>query len=201
MNILFEDGEIIVCEKPAGASCEKCGIPGDMTTALLEHTPEIYMVHRLDTPTRGLMVWAKTKRSAASLSEQFASGKAHKEYEALVHGIPAPTEGEMEDFLFFDRNKNKSFAVKKQRNGVKKALLTYRTVETSAENGVVLSRVRIQLQTGRTHQIRVQFASRGMPLAGDGKYGAKDNRKELALRCAELSFFHPVSGEHLCFII
>ena len=200
MEILFEDAQIAVVVKPAGMASQQTPTGNDCVTALREHTGgEVYPVHRLDTAARGVMVYAKTKRSAAFLSNEIAEGRFEKEYEALVHGCPQPPEGVMEDWLFKDKN-NKSYVVQRERRGVKKALLDYR-VETTFETARygTLSLVRVTLRTGRMHQIRVQFASRKWPLLGDGKYGARDNAPFLGLASVRLAFRHPVTGEATAF--
>lgn len=202
MDILFEDNEIAVIVKPAGMASQLSPDGNDCVTALRTRTgKDIYPVHRLDTATRGVMVYAKTKSAAAFLSREIAEGRFQKQYAALAHGRPEPPEGTMEDWLFKDRS-NKSYVVKRERKGVKKAELEYRTVKTfSADRYGTLSLVAVMLRTGRTHQIRVQFASRGYPLLGDGKYGAKDNAPFLGLACTALSFRHPATAEPLCFRI
>ena len=200
MEILFEDNDIVVIVKPAGLASQVTPTGRDCVTALRARTGgEIYPVHRLDTAARGVMVYAKNKRAAAFLSKEIAEGRFRKEYAALVHGRPEPPEGTMEDWLFKDRS-NKTFVVKRERKGVKKALLTYRTEKTfTAERYGEVSLVAVTLGTGRTHQIRVQFASRQWPLVGDGKYGAKDNAPFLGLASRRLSFRHPETGREMTF--
>ena len=200
MEILYEDGDIIVIVKPTGMASQLTPDGSDCVTALAARTGgDIFPVHRLDTAARGVMVYAKNKRAAAFLSKEIAEGRFYKEYAALVHGRPEPPEGTMEDWLFKDRS-NKTYVVKRERKGVKKALLTYRTEETfSTEKYGEVSRVAVRLQTGRTHQIRVQFASRQRPLLGDGKYGAKDNAPFLGLASRKLTFRHPGTGEEMAF--
>ena len=128
-----------------------------------------------------------------------AEGRFQKEYLALVHGRPEDPSGDMEDWIFKDA-RNKTFVVKRERKGVKKASLSYETLQTRADETYgTLSLVRIRLHTGRTHQIRVQFASRKMPVLGDGKYGAKDNAPFLGLACCRLTFRHPATGEAMTF--
>ena len=202
MEILLEDDDIVVIVKPAGMASQLSPTGMDCVTALRERTGgEIYPVHRLDTPARGVMVYAKNKAAAAFLSQEIAEGRFYKEYAALVHGRPEPPEGTMEDWLFKDRG-NKTFVVKRERKGVKKALLTYRTEKTfSTERYGELSLVAVVLQTGRTHQIRVQFASRKWPLLGDGKYGARDNASFLGLASRKLTFRHPGTGEEATFCL
>ena len=138
------------------------------------------------------MLFAKTPAAAAALSRQVREGTVDKEYLALVSGMPDPPAGRMEDLLYHDARRNKTFPVTSPRRGVRRAALTYRTLAT--QNGVSL--VRAALETGRTHQIRVQFASRGMPLLGDGKYGSRI-KGELALWSCALAFEHPKTGERL----
>ena len=128
------------------------------------------------------MVYARNKKSAAALSKVIADGQMVKEYVALVHGTP-PEEGDWEDLLFKDSRKNKVFVVKRQRTGVKAARLTYRLLQLGEK-----SLVRIRLYTGRSHQIRVQFASRGFPLVGDHKYGSRDECTEPMLFSCGISF-------------
>lgn len=200
MNIIFEDSEIAVCEKEAGIASQLSPDGRDMITLLKNGgRSEIYPVHRLDAATRGVMVYAKTKSAAAFLSREIAENRMEKEYIALIHGAPDESEGVFEDFLYRDRQKNKSFVVKKERRGVKYAKLAYSVIKTEKRENGVFSIVRVRLFTGRTHQIRVQFASRGMPLAGDGKYGAADNIKQLGLQCVKLTLAHPATGRRMTF--
>lgn len=155
----------------------------------------IYPLHRLDKEVGGVMVFAKTKAAAATLSKDIAEHNFEKEYIALVAGNPENDKGEMRDLLFKDSKRNKSFVVKRERNGVKEALLEYEVLESDS----VYSKVLIRLHTGRTHQIRVQFASRKMPLAGDRKYGAKDQIENIGLWSYRITFKHPESKETLVF--
>ena len=200
MEIVFEDDDIIVIVKPAGMASQTTPEGNDCVTALAARTGgDVFPVHRLDTAARGVMVYAKNKKAAAFLSREIAEGRFRKEYAALVHGRPEPPEGTMEDRLFKDRS-NKTFVVRRERKGVKKAILTYRTESTfDTEKYGALSLVSVLLQTGRTHQIRVQFASRRLPLLGDGKYGARDNAPFLALASRKLTFRHPGTGEEMSF--
>ena len=200
MEIRYQDDEIAVIVKPAGMASQLTPEGNDCVTALRGLTGgEIYAVHRLDTPTAGVMVYAKTKQAAAFLSREIAEGRFRKEYLALVHGCPESPAGDMEDWLFKDA-RGKTFVVKRERKGVKKARLSYETLRTFPDDKYgELSLVRVRLHTGRTHQIRVQFASRKMPLLGDGKYGAKDNAPFLGLACVRLTFRHPESGEEMTF--
>lgn len=201
MNIIFEDESIIVCIKPRGiVSQADFGGKDSMIDLLSKHTGgEIFPLHRLDRDVAGIMVFAKTKYAAAILSQDIANKKFKKEYIALVHGKPETESGEMIDFLFKDSKKNKSFVVKAKRRGVKDAKLEYTSLESLNLDGFDCSRVKILLHTGRTHQIRVQFASRKMPLLGDKKYGARDEFNKIYLWSYSLSFVHPKTKEEIFF--
>lgn len=194
-EILYADAAVAVVVKPAGVLSQ--GDAENAMPALLQKQlgGMIFPVHRLDQPTGGVMVYARTQDAAAKLSAQMQSEAFGKEYLAVLDGTPEPAEGELHDLLFFDRQKGKSYAVRRKRAGVKDARLAYRVL-VQAEG---LTLVRVRLYTGRTHQIRVQFSSRGWPLTGDGKYGSRNNRCAPALWSAELHFAHPVTGETLIF--
>lgn len=201
MKILFEDKDIIVCIKPVGILSQADSGGGDsMISRLSSYTGNVvYPLHRLDKEVGGVMVFAKTKKAASVLSRAIANKNFKKEYIACVHGEPTETKGEMRDLLFKDTRKNKSFVVKRERKGVKEALLEYEVIKTFKREDESYSVVKILLHTGRTHQIRVQFASRKMPLAGDKKYGAKDVFKNIALWSFCIGFNHPESGETMKF--
>lgn len=191
--ILYEDAQILVCVKPQGilSAPDASGKPS-MAELLAPRT--VYPVHRLDREAGGLMVFAKTVQSAAALSAEIQAGTFQKEYLAFCEGRP-PQEGIWEDLLYHDRGKNKTYIVKRRRAGVKDARLSFRLLY-SFEDRCSLSAIR--LFTGRTHQIRVQFASRGFPLCGDRKYGAK-SRGKLALFSWKLTF--PYQGQELSFCL
>ena len=190
--VIYKDEEIIVCVKPYGVSSQASGGENMVDMLKGECGGEIYPVHRLDTQTTGLMVFARTEKSAAHLSRQVAERVMEKEYLCLCHG-DVENSGKMVDFLYHDRLKNKSFAVKTKRAGAKEAILEFTRISEKSLGECRLNLVRVKLLTGRTHQIRAQFATRGCPLYGDGKYGAKDNAK-IHLHSAYISFLHPVSG-------
>lgn len=184
IDILFENNDFIVCIKPIGTASQN-DRSEDMVKILAEQTgSDIFPVHRLDTAVGGTMVFAKNSKTAAQLSKQITDGSFKKRYLAVASGKPEEESGFFEDLLFKDSSKNKSYVVKRERKGVKKAKLGYELI-ASKDN---MSLVKVLLYTGRSHQIRVQFASRKMPLIGDGKYGSKDNRCTVALWSNEIAF-------------
>ena len=187
MDILFVDKDIVVCVKPVGLDAEH-----QMPEALkAELGGEIFPLHRLDMNVGGVMVYARTKAAAASLSALIQQGQMVKEYVAMVHGTP-PEEGDWQDLLFKDSRRNKVFVVDRERSGVKKARLEFKRLREGER-----SLVRIRLHTGRSHQIRVQFASRGFPLVGDHKYGSRDAATAPMLYSYRISFPH--KGQLLSF--
>lgn len=190
--ILYKDGAVAVCVKPPGADSER-----DMPTLLKAQldVPEVLCVHRLDRDVGGVMVYALGKEAAAALSRGIGGRDFRKEYLAVVHGEIEPEADTLRDLLFHDRTKNKSFVVKRKRTGVKEAELSYR-VCSAAEGLTLLS---VHLHTGRTHQIRVQFAFRRHPLVGDAKYGNPRRDCGIALFSRALGFRHPVTGEAMHF--
>ena len=178
MEIIFSDKNIAVIVKPVGLDSEH-----DVPEALKEQLGgECFPIHRLDQNVGGVMVFARTKQAAAALSKAVQEGTMVKEYVALVHGTP-PETGDWTDLLFKDSTKNKVFVVKKERRGVKKARLEFKRL-TEGETSLV----RIRLHTGRSHQIRVQFSSRGFPLVGDRKYGGRDDSPAPMLFSCKLTF-------------
>lgn len=183
MEILYSDPEIAVCVKPVGVDSEH-----DMPQMLEAQLGGDFLpVHRLDQNVGGVMVYARTKGAAAALSAAVQAGTFVKEYVATVHSTP-PERGDWTDLLFKDSSKNKVFVVKRERKGVKKARLEYELLR-----GGETSLVRVRLHTGRSHQIRVQFASRGYPLCGDRKYGGKDDFAAPLLYSCCLQF--PLKGK------
>ena len=180
MEILYSDREIAVCVKPVGLDSES-QVPGELKAQL---GGDIFTLHRLDKNVGGVMVYARTKQAAAKFSRMIQEGQLIKEYVACVHGTP-PESGDWEDLLFKDSRKNKVFVVNKQRAGVKAARLEF-TRHSAGDTSLV----RIRLHTGRSHQIRVQFASRGFPLVGDHKYGSRDEATAPILFSCRISFPH-----------
>lgn len=199
IEILYKDQSVAVCIKPVGMISQSNG-ESDMTALLTNQIGgKIYPVHRLDRNVGGVMVFARNSRAAARLSADIQSGKFVKQYLAAVRGVPQETSGTMRDILFRDSRKNKSFVVSRPRKGTKEASLEYSVVDTVRIGEEERSLVRIKLHTGRTHQIRVQFASRGMPLIGDGKYGGRDNNCDVSLWSYSITFCNPLSGKEMCF--
>ena len=183
MQALYSDKQILVCVKPVGMDSES-----EFPAALKEaFGGDIFPIHRLDKNVGGLMVYARTKQSAAALSKAVQEGTMVKEYVAIVHGTP-PASGDWEDLLWKDSKKNKVFVVKRMRGGVKKARLEFTRLSAGET-----SLVHIRLHTGRSHQIRVQFSSRGFPLVGDHKYGSRDESTAPMLYSCRLTF--PYKGQ------
>ncbi|MBQ9037479.1 MAG: RNA pseudouridine synthase [Erysipelotrichaceae bacterium] len=187
IKIISLNDDYVVCLKPVGLSSQDDGMGKELTKQL---SSEIYCVHRLDKAVSGLMVFARNKKTAALLSGNISN----KHYLAVVENKDLHDEDEFNDLLYHDKNRNKSYVVKRERKGVKDAKLRYKVVKRKDD----LCLVDVELFTGRTHQIRVQFASRKMPLLGDGKYGSKVNC-DIALFSYSLSFRDPVSNELLTF--
>ena len=207
IEIIYSDSSIIICRKPAGAVCEAVDGKESMISMLSDKLSDgekpryVGLVHRLDQVTEGLMVFSADPKMTGKLSEAVAAKETEKEYLAIVHGTPGEREGEMRDLLFRDAKKNKSYVVKRSRKGVREAVLTYRLLGTAESKYGEISLVLIKLETGRTHQIRVQFASRGMSLVGDGKYGANDNAPSVALLSYRLTLTHPKTKKRMVFEI
>ena len=190
MEILFSDKDLAVAVKPVGVSSEDQ--PGGMPELLrIALGGEVYPIHRLDLNVGGVMVYARTKAAAAALSKAVQEGTRVKEYRAMVHGTP-PESGVWQDLLFKDSRKNKVFVVKRERKGVKKASLEF--IRLTCTDPAL---VHIKLHTGRSHQIRVQFASRGFPLVGDHKYGSRDAAAAPLLYSSRISF--PWKGKTMTF--
>ena len=198
ITVLFEDNNIIAAVKPAGV-LSQAGNTTDMISLLGKGRGEIYPLHRLDKNVGGVMVFAKNKQAAAKMSQLISENRMSKSYYAVLCGKPEEDCAVLEDLLFKDSSKNKSFVVKRMRKGVKKASLEYKTVESVKTDSGNLTLVKVKLHTGRTHQIRVQFSSRKLPLLGDGRYGGKSDKCDIALWSTEISFISPFNGQNLTF--
>lgn len=194
MEIVYQDRELVVCLKPAGvlSTDESGGVPELLREQL--GTEEMRTVHRLDRVVGGLMVLARSAEAASELSRQIRDGDFDKRYLAVVHGT-LPETGELRDLLLRDKAERKTYVVSERARGVQEAVLRYERLGQAGE----LSLVRIELITGRTHQIRCQFSSRGLPLVGDRKYSLLDDGCGIALWSERLAFRHPASGEALRF--
>lgn len=195
LDILYCDDDIVVCVKPPRvlSTDEPGGLPELLRSQL--GTEDFRTVHRLDRVVSGLMVVARNAKAASDISRQIREDAFEKEYLAVIHGEPAQESGRLEDLLLRDKARKMTLVTKEMAKGVQPAALRYRVI--SSQNG--MSRVRIQLETGRTHQIRVQFASRNLPLVGERKYAVLDDPCEIALWSFRLSFTHPTTGEKMEF--
>ena len=196
MDILYQDQDILVCIKPARvlSTDEPGGLPDLARTALGEPNADIRTVHRLDRVVSGLMVLARNARAASELSRQIRENSFEKEYLAVVHGTPEP-DSTLRDLLGRDKARRMTFVADAPAKGIQEAVLHYKVL--NSKDG--LSRVRIRLETGRTHQIRVQFSSRGMPLVGERKYDTREDPCEIALWSYRIGFMHPTTGKAMSF--
>ena len=199
MDILYKDQDIVVVIKPRGVLSEEKADDACMPTLLAPQVGKVYTVHRLDRAVGGVMVYARHSRAAARLTAAMQAGELKKIYTAVVAGALLPGEGEWRDMLYHDARQNKTFVVSGERKGAKEAILRYRVTDKAAVNGVECSRVTVELLTGRSHQIRVQFASRRHALIGDGKYGSRVKAPYPSLYATELSFPHPKNGRKMSF--
>ena len=208
LNILYEDEEVIVCEKPTGVAAQTRRLgQADMESLLKNYRagkgeqPYIGVVHRLDQPVRGVMVFAKTKEAAADLSRQVQTRMADKFYYAVTDGVPEQKKGTLEDYLLRDGKTNTSKVVSKSTEGAKSARLDYEVTAQNKTNAIL----RIQLDTGRHHQIRVQLANAGIPIVGDAKYNFKETMtrsgKGLLLCSYKIGFKHPKTHKKMEFEI
>jgi 23S rRNA pseudouridine1911/1915/1917 synthase len=188
MELLYEDAALVCAVKPVGIPSQG-DAPDAMPARLAAQLglPAVYPVHRLDQAVGGAILFARTPEAAARLSAALQDGSVRKEYLAVLAGVPESPEGTLTDLLFHDKVHNKSYVVRRRRTGVREASLSYRVL--AARDGLAL--VRVLLHTGRTHQIRVQFSSRGLPLLGDGKYGSRDNRCGPALWSYRMELAEP----------
>jgi len=200
--ILYEDRNILICEKPVGQPSQPDPAHADGSDLLsciaawrdaCGYSPEIYLVHRLDTATGGAILYAKDKQSAARLGGMVVGKQIHKQYLAVVQGTLSEPCGSMVDYLYHDKAKNKAFVVTSPRKGVKEARLTYRVLAQREE----ISLLEVTLETGRTHQIRAQLSHAGHPLLGDGKYGSREKGCTTALWATRLCVTHPQTGKEV----
>ena len=197
MEILYCDNKIIVCVKPGGAvsTDEPGGVPSLLRIALGEESAPIYTVHRLDAAVGGVMVYARTRHAASDLGKAVESGAMDKTYLAVLRGVPQEKAGTLRDLLRRDTRRGMTFVVTEPGKDVREAALEYQIL--AERDGLSLARIR--LLTGRTHQIRCQFSSRGLPLWGDRKYGLPGESGPIALWSCSLGFAHPLTGEAMSF--
>ncbi len=198
MELVYVDEAVVVAIKPPRvlSTNEPGGMPELVRQALGDENADVRTVHRLDRVVSGLMVFARSAAAASELSRQIREDVFEKEYLAVVHGKPDPASGELRDLLVRDKARRMTMVAQETGKGVQEALLSYQTIQSAQE----MSRVRIQLHTGRTHQIRVQFSSRGMPLVGERKYAVLEDPCEIALWSCRLAFYHPVTGKRMAFV-
>lgn len=196
MEIIYKDEAVLVCIKPAGvlSTDEPGGLPELVRNELGDEKADVRTVHRLDRAVSGLMVLARGAKAASELSRQIRDGEFEKEYLAVVHGA-TEDKAELRDLLLRNKARKMTFVVTEPEKGVQEALLDYETLERRAG----LSKVKIHLHTGRTHQIRVQFSSRGFPLVGERKYCEPVDECPLALWSHMIGFTHPRTGERMRF--
>lgn len=193
LEILYSDPDILVCIKPARvlSTDEPGGLPSLVRAALGNETADVRTVHRLDRVVSGVMVLARNAKAASELSRQIREGEFEKEYMAVIHGKPEKQEGTLTDLLYRDKARKMTMVATEPAKGVQEAILNYWVLNTAED----ASRVRVLLKTGRTHQIRVQFASRNMPLVGERKYSTLEDPCEIALWSHRIGFTHPATGK------
>ena len=196
MELIYVDDAVVVCVKPSGvvSTDEPGGVPSLVREALGNPKAQVRTVHRLDQVVSGLMVLARTEAAASELSRQIREDAFGKEYLAVVHGCPEKS-GTLRDLLYRDKARRMTLVAEEPAKGVQEAVLDYQVVNAIQD----MSRVRIQLHTGRTHQIRVQFSSRGFPLVGERKYSLLEDGCPIALWSCHLAFTHPVTGKPMDF--
>ncbi len=197
LTMLYLDDHIAVCVKPPRvlSTDEPGGMPDLVRQTLGDSRADVRTVHRLDRVVGGVMILARNAAAAAELSRQIREGSFEKQYLAVVHGSPEPEVGYLRDLLGRDKARKMTYVAEAPGKGIQEAVLSYRVLNKAGD----LSRVEVTLHTGRTHQIRVQFASRGMPLVGERKYSILEDPCEIALWSCFLRFRHPVTGEKLTF--
>jgi len=190
MDIIYQDKDILVCVKPGG-------LPDLIRRELGDPDANVRTVHRLDRTVSGLMVLARRSKAASELSRQIREGEFQKEYVAVIHGDPAEEQGMLRDLLLRNKQERKTYIVTEPGKDVQEAILEYRVLNRTED----LTRVRIRLHTGRTHQIRAQFSGHGWPLVGDRKYSTIEDDCDIALWSYRLAFQHPYSGKPMEFIL
>ncbi len=197
MELIYTDKDIVVCIKPPRvlSTDEPGGLPELVREVLGDPKADVRTVHRLDRVVSGLMVLARSAKAASELSRQIREGEFDKEYLAVVHGTPVDPRGTYRDLLLRNKPERKTYVVLEPGKGVQEAILDYELLKT----GEGMSRVRIHLQTGRTHQIRAQFSSRALPLVGDRKYSLLEDDCEIALWSHKIGFTHPMTGKQMTF--
>ena len=197
MELVYKDDAVVVCIKPSGvrSTDESGGIPDLVREALGNRKADVRTVHRLDQVVSGLMVLARTEAAASELSRQIREGAFHKEYLAVLHGCPKEAEGTLRDLLYRDKARRMTMVASEPGKGVQEAVLDYRVLAALED----MSRVSVMLHTGRTHQIRVQFSSRGYPLVGERKYSTLEDGCAIALWSHCIGFRHPNTGEYMEF--
>ena len=197
MELIYLDKDIVVCIKPARvlSTDEPGGLPDLVREALKEPKGDVRTVHRLDRVVSGLMVLARNAKAASELSRQIRENEFQKEYQAVLHGQPADAQGTLRDLLGRDKARKMTYVAEAMDKGIQEAVLDFRVLAAAKD----FSKVQIRLHTGRTHQIRVQFASRNLPLVGERKYSTLDDPCEIALWSCFLGFTHPVTGEKMEF--
>lgn len=193
VEIVYQDADILVCVKPARvlSTDEPGGLPELLRETLGDPKADVRTVHRLDRVVSGLMVLARNPAAASELSRQIRENEFVKEYQAVLHGVPGEPEGTLRDLLYRDKARKMTMVATESAKGVQEAVLDYRVLRRTEGH----CQVRIRLHTGRTHQIRVQFASRGMPLVGERKYAVLEDPCEIALWSCHLGFRHPGSKQ------
>ena len=198
MELIHVDRDIVVCIKPPRvlSTDEPGGLPELVREALGDPNSNIRTVHRLDRVVSGLMVLARTKKSASELSRQIREGEFDKEYLAVLHGVPAEKQGTLRDLLLRNKEEKKTYVVQEPGKDVQEAILNFNLLSNTG----TLSKVQIELVTGRTHQIRAQFSGRNLPLVGDQKYSLYNDDCEIALWSHKIAFNHPFTGKRMEFI-
>jgi len=193
LQILYQDRDILVCIKPARvlSTDEPGGLPSLVREALGDEKADVRTVHRLDRVVSGVMVLARNAKAASELSRQIREDVFEKEYQAVIHGYPEKPKGTLTDLLYRDKARRMTMVASEPAKGVQEAILDYSVMNHAGK----MSRVSILLRTGRTHQIRVQFSSRNMPLVGERKYCTLEDPCEIALWSYKIAFAHPATGQ------